>query len=66
MLWRKRTSMRPAHDILERLANIFGEDRLFLELQDFAVPHQPKLNDLARQMSERMGLKRWSQMMFAI
>ena len=46
-----------AHNILERLANIFGEDRLFLELQDFAVPNQPQLNDLARQMSERMGLK---------
>ena len=46
-----------AHDILERLANIFGEERLFLELQDFAIPHQPKLNALARQMADKMGLK---------
>ena len=44
-----------AHNILERFSEYFGEDRLFLELQDFAVPNQPQLNDLARQMSDRMG-----------
>ena len=40
--------MEEAKQILERLGNIFGEDRLFLELQDFAIPNQPKLNTLAR------------------
>ncbi len=46
-----------AHDILERLANIFGEQRLFLELQDFAIPHQSRLNELSRRMAQKMGLK---------
>ncbi len=46
-----------AKELLERLGNIFGEERLFLELQDFAVPHQPRLNDLARQMASETGIK---------
>ena len=52
----KRTSDSAAHDILERFTNIFGEERLF-ELQDFAIPHQPKLNALARQMADKMYFK---------
>ena len=49
--------MEEAKQILERLGNIFGEDRLFLELQDFAIPNQPKLNTLARTLSSEMGIK---------
>lgn len=46
-----------AKEILERLGNIFGEDRILLELQDYAVPHQDLLNDLARSLSQELGFK---------
>ena len=46
-----------ARQNIERLANIFGEDRLFLELQDFAIPEQEQMNDLARKIGIDFGLK---------
>jgi len=42
---------------LQRLGDIFGEDRLFLEMQDFAIPQQEDLNALARNMSKEFNLR---------
>lgn len=45
-----------AKNILEKLGNIFDKDHLYLELQDFAIPKQIEMNQLAREMSAELGL----------
>jgi DNA polymerase-3 subunit alpha len=45
-----------AREHLSRLAGIFGEDRLFVELQDNGLPGQDRHLDLARSLSQELGL----------
>ena len=42
---------------LENLGNIFDRDHLYLELQDYALPLQPELNDFARSLAKEHNLK---------
>ncbi len=49
---------RRAEEHFRRLLDIFGPDRLFLELQDFGIEGQPAVNDLARRLSRETGAQR--------
>ncbi|MEL6341582.1 MAG: DNA polymerase III subunit alpha [Myxococcota bacterium] len=46
-----------AHDNLTRLAEMFGEQHLFVELQDNGFPGQIEANERARRLAKRLGLK---------
>lgn len=54
---RRGSSPEVAREHLSRLADIFGEDRLFIELQDNGLPGQDQHLHLARSMSVDLGLK---------
>src|SRR6185436_7107681 len=41
---------------VERLANVLGRDRLYLELQDTGLDGQLEINDKARQLASSLGL----------
>jgi DNA polymerase-3 subunit alpha len=45
-----------ASDVLGRLRDAFGPERLFVELQDHGLPEQRVLNDLLTQMARRFSL----------
>jgi DNA polymerase-3 subunit alpha len=42
---------------LERLAELFGPQHLFVELQDYGLPNQPELNAVGRRLARELGLK---------
>ncbi len=46
-----------ARENLTRMAELFGEDDLFVELQDYGVPRQPELCTAARALARELGLK---------
>jgi len=41
---------------IQALQQLFDPDHLFLELQDFGLPHQAEINHLARQLATERGL----------
>ena len=42
---------------LSRLAEIFGPEHCYVELQDFGIPQQRRINDLARKLASQLGLQ---------
>ena len=52
-----REPEQESRENIERLADIFGEDHLFLELQDFAIQEQDQMNTLTRTIASEFGLK---------
>ncbi|MGC6510263.1 MAG: DNA polymerase III subunit alpha [Myxococcota bacterium] len=48
---------RYAMEHLSRLADIFGPSHCFVELQDFGIPQQRQINELARSLATDIGLQ---------
>ena len=45
-----------ARSALEQLRSIFGEDHLFIELQDYGLAHQSEVNQLGRELASEFSI----------